>query len=61
MRTAEVYLLCGLNRTSYTKELLCFDCPWECEPGFALVRTDYWVFALEECVAAGLEGQSVYY
>jgi hypothetical protein len=37
------------------------DCPWECEPGFALVRTDYWVFALEECVAAGLEEQSVYY
>ena len=27
------------------------DCPWECEAGHALVRTDYWVFVLEECVA----------
>ena len=36
------------------------DCPWECEEGFALVRTDYWVFALEECVAAA-QKESVYY
>jgi hypothetical protein len=31
------------------------DCPWECAEGFALVRTDYWVFVLEECVAIGPE------
>jgi len=25
------------------------DCPWECEEGYTLARSDYWVFVIYEC------------
>lgn len=29
------------------------ECPWECESGYELVRSDYWMFAVDECVWRG--------
>jgi hypothetical protein len=25
------------------------DCPWECEAGYSMARSDYWVFVIYEC------------